>query len=120
VGNALPRGTARALHSRSAGPRRVGSATIMCMVHTVSVSRERAKCASERVDVGTIAVSAGEPAIVKKQRGQIHLVYNDAMAPGVNIQEGAWSRTIFRHSRLSRLDEDPPKINIQFLAAATG
>jgi isoquinoline 1-oxidoreductase beta subunit len=118
-GTPLPKGKARAIALEERGVELGGSATISAMVHTVAVSRE-GKVKLERVDV---AHDAGfglvNPLSVKKQiEGQITWFYNDAMHQACNIEEGRIVENNFHRFTLSRIDEDPPQINIRFFDSA--
>jgi isoquinoline 1-oxidoreductase beta subunit len=116
-GTPLPAGSARAIGLEERGAEREGMATISAMVHTVSVSRD-GRVKLERVDV---AHDAGfglvNPLSVRKQiEGQITWFYNDAMHQANTISEGRIVENNFHTFSLSRIDEDPPEINIQFFA----
>jgi isoquinoline 1-oxidoreductase beta subunit len=118
-GKPLPEGWARAIALEERGAEAGGSATISAMVHTVSVTRE-GKVKLERVDV---AHDAGfglvNPLSVKKQiEGQITWFYNDAMHQACNIDAGRIVENNFHRFTLSRIDEDPPEINIRFFPTA--
>src|SRR5260221_312777 len=91
------------------------SATISAMVHTVSVSRE-GKVKLERVDVAhDKGFGLVNPLSVKKQiEGQITWFYNDAMHQACTIAEGRIVENNFHRFPLSRIDEDPPEINVRF------
>jgi len=114
-GNALPRGTARAIALEERGGETNRMATISAMVHTVSVSRE-GKVKLMRVDVAhDTGFSLVNPLSVKKQiEGQITWFYNDAMHQANTIKDGQIVENNFRAFPLSRIDEDPPEINIHF------
>ena len=90
-------------------------ATISAMVHTVSVSRE-GKVKLERVDVAhETGFGLVNPLSVKKQiEGQITWFYNDAMHQANTINDGHIVENNFNAFPLSRIDEDPPEINIRF------
>jgi isoquinoline 1-oxidoreductase beta subunit len=118
-GTPLPEGTARAIALEERGAETGGSATISAMVHTVSVSRE-GRVKLERVDV---AHDAGfglvNPLSVKKQiEGQITWFYNDAMHQACTVEDGRIVENNFHTFPLSRIDEDPPEINIRFFPTA--
>lgn len=115
-GTPLPEGTARAiaLEERGAEGGEL-SATISAMVHTVSVSRA-GKVKLERVD---IAHESGfgliNPLSVRKQlEGQITWFYNDAMHQACNVVDGRIDENNFDRFPLSRIDEDPPVIDVRF------
>jgi isoquinoline 1-oxidoreductase subunit beta len=114
-GTPLPQGTARAIALEERGAERRGSATISAMVHTVSVSRE-GRVKLERVDVAhDRGFGLVNPLSVKKQiEGQITWFYNDAMHQACNIVDGRIDENNFHRFLLSRIDEDPPEINIRF------
>ncbi len=116
-GKPLPKGTARAIALEERGGEAGGSATISAMVHTVSVSRD-GKVRLERVDVAhDQGFGLVNPLSVKKQiEGQITWFYNDAMHQAVNIVDGRVDENNFHRFPLSRIDEDPPEINIRFFA----
>jgi isoquinoline 1-oxidoreductase beta subunit len=114
-GRPLPQGTARAIALEERGAETGGSATISAMVHTVSVSRE-GKVKLERVDVAhDMGFGLVNPLSVKKQiEGQITWFYNDAMHQANNVMDGRIVENNFHTFPLSRIDEDPPEINIRF------
>jgi isoquinoline 1-oxidoreductase subunit beta len=118
-GTPLPQGTARAIALEERGAETGNSATISAMVHTVSVSRDgRVKLV--RVDVAhESGFGLVNPLSVKKQiEGQITWFYNDAMHQACNIENGAIVENNFDRFPLSRIDEDPPAINIRFFPTA--
>jgi isoquinoline 1-oxidoreductase beta subunit len=117
-GTPLPQGTARAIALEERGAEAAGSATISAMVHTVAVSRA-GRVRLERVDV---AHDAGfglvNPLSVRKQiEGQITWFYNDAMHQAVHIVDGRVDENNFDRFPLSRIDEDPPVIDIRFFSS---
>jgi isoquinoline 1-oxidoreductase beta subunit len=116
-GKPLPKGAARAIALEERGAETGGSATISAMVHTVSVSRE-GKVRLERVDVAhDQGFGLVNPLSVKKQiEGQITWFYNDAMHQAVHIVDGRVDENNFHRFPLSRIDEDPPEIDIRFFA----
>jgi isoquinoline 1-oxidoreductase subunit beta len=116
-GMPLPRGKARAIALEERGAEGNGSATISAMVHTVSVSRE-GEVRLERVDVAhDTGFGLVNPLSVKKQiEGQITWFYNDAMHQGTTIADGHVVENNFHTFPLSRMNEDPPDINIRFFA----
>ena len=118
-GTPLPRGTARAIALEERGAETGNSATISAMVHTVSVSRD-GRVKLTRVDVAhESGFGLVNPLSVKKQiEGQITWFYNDAMHQACNIENGAIVENNFDRFALSRIDEDPPTINIQFFPTA--
>jgi len=118
-GTPLPRGTVRAIALEERGVETGNSATISAMVHTVSVSRD-GRVKLERVDVAhESGFGLVNPLSVKKQiEGQITWFYNDAMHQGCNIDNGAIAENNFNRFSISRIDEDPLQINIQFFPTA--
>jgi isoquinoline 1-oxidoreductase beta subunit len=116
-GMPLPRGKARAIALEERGAEGNRSATISAMVHTVSVSRE-GRVRLERVDVAhDTGFGLVNPLSVKKQiEGQITWFYNDAMHQASTIADGHVVENNFHTFPLSRLNEDPPEINIRFFA----
>jgi isoquinoline 1-oxidoreductase beta subunit len=114
-GTPLPRGTARAIALEERGAESDGMATISAMVHTVSVSRD-GTVRLTRVDVAhETGFGLVNPLSVKKQiEGQITWFYNDAMHQASTIADGRIVENNFHAFPLSRLDEDPPEINIRF------
>jgi isoquinoline 1-oxidoreductase beta subunit len=114
-GTPLPRGVARSIALEERGVETGNSATISAMVHTVSVSRD-GRVKLERVDVAhESGFGLVNPLSVKKQiEGQITWFYNDAMHQACNIENGAIAENNFNRFSISRLDEDPLQINIQF------
>jgi isoquinoline 1-oxidoreductase beta subunit len=118
-GTPLPKGTARAIALEERGVETGGSATISAMVHTVSISRE-GRVKLERVDVAhESGFGLVNPLSVRKQiEGQITWFYNDAMHQACNIENGAIVENNFNRFPLSRIDEDPPVINVRFFPTA--
>jgi isoquinoline 1-oxidoreductase subunit beta len=116
-GTPLPQGRARAIALEERGAEGHGMATISAMVHTVSVSRE-GKVKLERVDVAhETGFGLVNPLSVKKQiEGQITWFYNDAMHQACTIADGRIVENNFHAFPISRIDEDPPEINIRFFA----
>jgi isoquinoline 1-oxidoreductase beta subunit len=114
-GTPLPQGKARAIGLEERGAEGGGMATISAMVHTVAVSREGI-VRLERVDVAhESGFGLVNPLSVKKQiEGQITWFYNDAMHQACNIVDGRIDENNFHRFSLSRIDEDPPEINIRF------
>jgi isoquinoline 1-oxidoreductase beta subunit len=114
-GTPLPGGTARAIALEERGAEGDGMATISAMVHTVSVSRQ-GKVKLERVDVAhDTGFGLVNPLSVKKQiEGQITWFYNDAMHQANTIADGRIVENNFHTFPVSRIDEDPPQINIRF------
>jgi isoquinoline 1-oxidoreductase beta subunit len=114
-GTPLPAGTARAIALEERGAEGRGMATISAMVHTVSISRE-GTVRLKRVDVAhETGFGLVNPLSVKKQiEGQIAWFYNDAMHQESTIEDGRIVENNFDSFPLSRIDEDPPEINIRF------
>jgi isoquinoline 1-oxidoreductase beta subunit len=114
-GTPLPRGKARAIALEERGAETDGMATISAMVHTVSISRE-GKVHVERVDVAhETGLGLVNPLSVKKQiEGQITWFYNDAMHQECTITDGRIVENNFNAFPISRINEDPPEINIRF------
>jgi isoquinoline 1-oxidoreductase beta subunit len=114
-GTPLPRGTARAIALEERGAETDGMATISAMVHTASVSRE-GKVRLLRVDVAhETGFGLVNPLSVKKQiEGQITWFYNDAVHQACHIRDGRIAENNFNTFPLSRINEDPPQINIRF------
>jgi isoquinoline 1-oxidoreductase beta subunit len=114
-GTPLPPGTARAIGLEERGAEGNGMATISAMVHTVSVSRD-GKIKLLRVDVAhETGFGLVNPLSVKKQiEGQIVWFYNDAVHQACTIKDGRVVENNFHAFPLSRIDEDPPEINIRF------
>ena len=114
-GTPLPRGTARAIALEERGAETNGMATISAMVHTVSISRD-GKVRLERVDVAhETGFGLVNPLSVKKQiEGQIIWFYNDAMHQACSIADGRIVENNFNRFPISRINEDPPQINIRF------
>jgi isoquinoline 1-oxidoreductase beta subunit len=114
-GTPLPQGKARAIGLEERGAEANGMATISAMVHTVSVSRQGV-VRLERVDVAhETGFGLVNPLSVKKQiEGQITWFYNDAMHQANTVSDGRIVENNFDRFSLSRLDEDPPEINIAF------
>ena len=111
----LPRGKARAIALEERGAEGNGMATISAMVHTVAISRE-GTIRLERVDVAhETGFRLVNPLSVKKQiEGQITWFYNDAVHQACTIKDGRIVENNFNTFPLSRINEDPPEINIRF------
>ena len=91
------------------------SATISAIAYTVSVSKQ-GKVRVERVDIAhDEGFGLVNPLTVKKQlEGQITWFYNDVMYQECNVEDGRIVENNFDRFLLSRIDEDPPQINISF------
>ena len=114
-GSPLPEGTARAIALEERGAEGSGLATISAMVHTVSISKAGV-LKLERVDVAhETGFGLVNPLSVKKQiEGQIAWFYNDAMHQAIHVEDGHIVENNFDRFHISRINEDPPEINIQF------
>jgi isoquinoline 1-oxidoreductase subunit beta len=114
-GTPLPPGTARAIALEERGGEAGGQATVSAQVHTVSISRQ-GELRLLRVDVAhEEGFSLVNPLSVRKQiEGQITWFYNDAMHQQSTVKEGRIAESNFDTFPLSRLNEDPPEINITF------
>jgi isoquinoline 1-oxidoreductase subunit beta len=114
-GSPLPEGTARAIALEERGAESNGLATISAMVHTVSISKAGV-LKLERVDVAfDTGFGLVNPLSVKKQiEGQIAWFYNDAMHQAIHVEDGHIVENNFDRFPISRINEDPPQINIQF------
>jgi isoquinoline 1-oxidoreductase beta subunit len=114
-GAPLPAGMARSIGLEERGAESDGMATISAMVHTVSVSPE-GKVKLRRVDVAhETGFGLVNPLSVRKQiEGQITWFYNDAMHQASTVAGGRIVENNFHTFSLSRIDEDPPEINIRF------
>ncbi len=114
-GSPLPDGMARSIGLEERGAETNGMATISAMVHTVSISRA-GKVRLERVDVAhETGFGLVNPLSVRKQiEGQITWFYNDAMHQANTVKDGRIAENNFHAFSLSRIDEDPPEINIRF------
>ena len=90
-------------------------ATISARDHTVSISKAGV-LKPERVDVAfDTGFGLVNPLSVKKQiEGQIAWFYNDAMHQAIHVEEGHIVENNFDRFPISRINEDPPQINIQF------
>jgi isoquinoline 1-oxidoreductase beta subunit len=114
-GTPLPRGMARAIALEERGAEAGGHATISAVVHTVSMSRQ-GELRLVRVDIAhEEGFGLVNPLSVRKQlEGQIVWFYNDAMHQECNVTEGRIAENNFDTFLLSRINEDPPEINITF------
>jgi len=114
-GKPLPRGTARAIALEGRGAEGGGHATISAQVHTVSISQQ-GELRLLRVDVAhEEGFGLVNPLSVRKQiEGQITWFYNDTMLQACNVIEGRIAENNFDRFRLSRINENPPEINITF------
>src|SRR5712691_4327537 len=114
-GTPLPQGMARAIALEERGAEAGGHATISAQVHTVAISRQ-GEVRLKRVDVAhEEGFGLVNPLSVRKQlEGQIVWFYNDAMHQECNVTEGRIAENNFDTFLLSRLNEDPPEINITF------
>jgi isoquinoline 1-oxidoreductase beta subunit len=114
-GTPLPKGMARAIALEERGAESGGHATISALVHTVSISKQ-GEVRLLRVDIAhEEGFSLVNPLSVRKQiEGQIAWFYNDAMYQECNVTEGRIAENNFDTFLLSRINEDPPDINITF------
>ncbi len=114
-GSPLPEGTARAIALEERGAEGDGMATISAMVHTVSITPDGV-LRLQRVDVAhETGFGLVNPLSVRKQiEGQIAWFYNDAMHQANTIARGRIVESNFDRFSISRIDEDPPEINIRF------
>jgi isoquinoline 1-oxidoreductase subunit beta len=114
-GTPLPQGMARAIALEERGAEGGGTATISAMVHTVSISK-KGDVRLLRVDVAhEEGFGFVNPLTVRKQiEGQIVWFYNDAMLQECHVEGGRIVENNFGTFPLSRINEDPPEINITF------
>ncbi len=114
-GNPLPKGMARAIALEERGAEAGGMATISAQVHTVSISKQ-GELRLLRVDVGhEEGFGLVNPLSVRKQiEGQITWFYNDTMLQACTVTEGRIAENNFDKFPLSRINENPPEINITF------
>ncbi|HEY7297307.1 MAG TPA: molybdopterin cofactor-binding domain-containing protein [Xanthobacteraceae bacterium] len=114
-GKPLPQGTARAIALEERGAEAGGMATISATVHTVSISKE-GKLRLLRVDIAhEEGFSLVNPLSVRKQiEGQVTWFFNDTMHQECNVAEGRIVENNFDRFPLSRINENPPEINITF------
>src|SRR6202045_518544 len=114
-GKPLPPGMARAIALEERGAEGGGMATISAQVHTVSISKQ-GELRLLRVDVAhEEGFGLVNPLSVRKQiEGQTTWFYNDAMHQQSNVTEGRIAESNFDTFLLSRINEDPPEINITF------
>ena len=111
----LPKGMARAIALEERGAESGHHATISAQVHTVAISRE-GKLRLLRSDVAhEEGFGLVNPLTVRKQiEGQIVWFYNDAMHQECGVIDGHIAQSNFDSFQLSRIDEDPPQINVTF------
>jgi isoquinoline 1-oxidoreductase subunit beta len=114
-GKPLPPGMARAIALEERGAEGGGHATISAQVHTVSISKQ-GELRLLRVDVAhEQGFGLVNPLSVRKQiEGQITWFYNDTMLQACNVTEGRIAENNFDRFPLSRINENPPEINITF------
>jgi isoquinoline 1-oxidoreductase subunit beta len=114
-GTPLPQGMARAVALEERGAEGGGHATISAQVHTVSISKQ-GELRLLRVDVAhEEGFGLVNPLSVRKQiEGQITWFYNDTMLQACNVDEGRIVENNFDRFPLSRINENPPEINIIF------
>jgi isoquinoline 1-oxidoreductase subunit beta len=114
-GKPLPQGMAQAIALEERGAETNSNATISAQVLTVSISKQGA-LRLERVDVAhEEGFGLVNPLSVRKQlEGQITWFYNDTMHQQSNVTQGRIAENNFDTFPLSRINEDPPEINITF------
>jgi isoquinoline 1-oxidoreductase subunit beta len=114
-GTPLPQGMARAIALEERGAEGGGHATISAQVHTVSISKQ-GELRLLRVDVAhEEGFGLVNPLSVRKQiEGQITWFYNDTMLQACNVDKGRIVENNFDRFPLSRINENPPEINITF------
>jgi isoquinoline 1-oxidoreductase subunit beta len=114
-GTPLPQGVARAIALEERGAEGGGHATVSAQAHTVSISKQ-GEVRLLRVDVAhEEGFGFVNPLSVRKQiEGQITWFYNDAMHQQCNVTDGRIAENNFDRFPLSRINEDPPEINITF------
>jgi isoquinoline 1-oxidoreductase beta subunit len=114
-GKPLPQGMAQAIALEERGAEGGGHATISAQVHTVSISK-KGELRLLRVDVAhEEGFGLVNPLSVRKQiEGQITWFYNDTMLQACNVAEGRIAENNFDRFPLSRINENPPEINITF------
>jgi isoquinoline 1-oxidoreductase beta subunit len=114
-GKPLPKGMARAIALEERGAEGNGMATISAQVHTVSISKE-GELRLLRVDIAhEEGFGLVNPLSVKKQiEGQVTWFYNDTMLQECNVAEGRIVENNFDRFPLSRINVNPPEINITF------
>ena len=91
------------------------SKTVVAAVHTVEVTRQ-GRLRLHRVDVAfDQGFSLVNPLSVKKQiEGQAHWGYDDTMYHAVTVKDGRAVETNFDSLPVSRMNEYPPQVNIEF------
>jgi isoquinoline 1-oxidoreductase beta subunit len=114
-GKPLPQGVAQAIALEERGAEGGGHATISAVVHTISITRE-GELRLLRVDVAhEEGFGLVNPLSVRKQiEGQITWFYNDTMLQACNVTDGRIVENNFDSFPLSRINENPPEINISF------
>ncbi len=114
-GKPLPPGMARAIALEERGAEGGGHATISATVHTVSISRQ-GELRLQRVDIAhEEGFGLVNPLSVRKQiEGQVTWFYNDTMLQACNVVDGRIAENNFDKFLLSRINENPPEINIAF------
>jgi isoquinoline 1-oxidoreductase subunit beta len=120
-GTPLSQGTARAIALEERGADGGGTATISAMVHTVSISK-KGDVRLLRVDVAhEEGFGFVNPLTVRKQlEGQIVWFWNDAMHQACHVEGGRIVENNFDIFPLSRINEEPPEINIASSRPAIG
>jgi isoquinoline 1-oxidoreductase beta subunit len=118
-GAPLPEGWARgiAIDDRRRPSR--NSTTAVAQVHTVSVSR-RGQVRIHRVDIAfDTGFSLVNPLTARKQiEGQMAWGLDDALSQQNTIKDGRCVETNFDTYPVSRMNEYPPEVNIQFMKSS--
>ena len=113
-GTPLPKGTARAIALEERGAEGGSHATISAMVHTVQVSPQGKVAAARRYRprgrFWPRQSALGEEAARRPDR----VVLQDALHQECNVAAGRIAENNFDTFTLSRIDEDPPEINVTF------
>jgi isoquinoline 1-oxidoreductase beta subunit len=114
-GTPLPRGTVRTIGLEERGAESGGHATLSAQVNTISISRQ-GEVRVLRVDIAhEEGFALVNPLTVRKQiEGQVTWFYNDAMYQECNVADGRIVENNFDRFPLSRMNENPPEINITF------
>ena len=114
-GTPLPQGTVRTIGLEERGAEAGGHATLSAQVNTISISRQ-GEVRVLRVDIAhDEGFALVNPLTVRKQiEGQVTWFYNDVMYQECNVTDGRIVENNFDTFPLSRINEDPPEINITF------
>jgi isoquinoline 1-oxidoreductase beta subunit len=115
-GTPLPEGWARGIGIDDRRRPSRKTVALCAQVVTVSISR-RGELRLERVDcVFDEGFSFVNPLSVRKQiEGQIAWALGDAMWQEVTVKDGRVEQENFHQYRITRMEDYPPQINIQFL-----